>query len=245
MHPFTTLFLAALAASLTIRLYLAYRHIAYVRAHRGRVPETFSTEVALEAHQKAADYTCAKTRFGILGTLIDAVVLLLLTLGGGLALADRIVSGWLDPGIAHGVALIALVALTAALIDLPLSYYRTFAIEARFGFNKMTPKLFLLDLVKSLAVAAALGLPLAALILWLMERAGEYWWLWAWGVWVAFNVLILAIYPSVIAPLFNRFTPVEDQALKTRVEALLKRCGFHARGFFVMDGSRRSTHGNA
>ena len=245
MHPFTTLFLAALAASLTIRIYLAYRHIAYVRSHRSRVPDTFSAEVGLEAHQKAADYTCAKTRFGVFGTLIDAAVLLLFTLAGGLALGDRIVSGWLEPGIGHGVALVALVALTATLIDLPLGYYRTFAIEARFGFNKMTLKLFLLDLVKSLAVATALGLPLVALILWLMDRAGEYWWLWAWGVWVAFNVLVLAIYPSVIAPLFNRFTPVEDQALKARIEALLRRCGFHARGFFVMDGSRRSTHGNA
>ena len=245
MHPFTTLFLAALAVSSTIRIYLAYRHIAYVRSHRERVPEIFSTEVGLQSHQKAADYTCAKTRFGISGTVIDAAVLLLFTLGGGLTLADRVVSGWLDPGIWHGVALVALVALTAALIDLPLSYYRTFAIEARFGFNKMTPKLFLLDLIKSLAVGAAFGLPLIALILWLMDRAGDYWWLYAWGVWVAFNVLVLAIYPTVIAPLFNRFTPVEDQALKTRIEALLERCGFHARGFFVMDGSRRSTHGNA
>lgn len=245
MHPFTTLFLAALTLSLTIRIYLAYRHIEYVRAHRDRVPRSFSTEVELAAHQKAADYTCAKTRFGMLGTMIDAAVLLLFTLGGGLAAVDSIVSAFIDAGIGHGVALVALVALVAAAIDLPLSYHRTFSIEARFGFNKMTPKLFAIDLLKSTAVAAALGLPLLALILWLMERAGDYWWLYAWGVWVAFNVLVLAIYPTVIAPLFNRFTPIEDHALKTRIEALLKRCGFHARGFFVMDGSTRSTHGNA
>ena len=245
MHPFTTLFLAALAISVAIRLYLAHRHIAHVRAHRERVPDNFSSEVELPAHQKAADYTVEKTRFGVVGTIVDAVVLLLLTLGGGLALADRIVTGSLDPGIAHGVALIALVAVTITVIDLPLAYYRTFHIEARFGFNKMTLKLFLLDLAKSLVVAAALGLPLIALILWLMDGAGEYWWLYAWGVWVSFNVLVLAIYPTIIAPLFNRFTPVEDRALKARIEALLERCGFHARGFFVMDGSLRSTHGNA
>lgn len=245
MHPFTTLFLAALAVATTIRIYLAYRHVAYVRKHRERVPASFSAEVALAAHQKAADYTVAKTRLGAFGTIVDAVVLLAFTLGGGLALADRVVSRMIDDGIAHGVALVALVALIAALIDLPLSYYRTFAIEARFGFNTMTPKLFMLDIVKSMAVAAALGLPLLALILWLVEQAGDYWWLYAWGVWVAFNVLVLAIYPTVIAPLFNRFTPVEDDALKRRIEALLERCGFHARGFFVMDGSRRSTHGNA
>ena len=245
MHPFTTLFLAALALSLAIRIYLACRHIAHVRAHRNRVPESFSTEIELAAHQKAADYTCAKTHFGIFGTVIDAAVLLLFTLGGGLALADDLVSGFIGPGIGHGVALVALVAVAAAAIDLPLSYHRTFSIEARFGFNKMTPKLFVVDLLKSMAVAAALGLPLLALILWLMDRAGDYWWLYAWGVWVGFNVLVLAIYPTVIAPLFNRFTPIEDAALKTRIEALLERCGFHARGFFVMDGSARSTHGNA
>ena len=245
MHPFTTLFLAALAISVTIRIYLAYRHVAHVRSHRQRVPVSFSGEVDLEGHQKAADYTCAKTRFGMLGTIIDAIVLLLLTLGGGLVLADDIVSGLIGAGIVHGVALVALVALAAAIIDVPLSYYRTFFIEARFGFNKTTPKVFLLDLIKSLAVSAVLGLPLLALILWLMARTGDYWWFYAWSVWVVFNVLVLAIYPTVIAPLFNRFTPVEDHALKSRIEALLERCGFHARGFFVMDGSRRSTHGNA
>jgi STE24 endopeptidase len=245
MHPFTTTFLLALVLSTTLRIYLAHRQVTHIQAHRARVPESFRADVALEAHQKAADYTCAKTRFGVFATVLDAGILLLFTLGGGLAVADAAVASVLDPGIGRGVALVALVAVVAAVIDLPLSYYRTFSIEANFGFNTMTPQLFLLDLAKSACVAAILGLPLLALILWLMEQAGNLWWLYAWGVWAAFNVLVFAIYPSLIAPLFNRFSPVEDDTLKARIEALLERCGFRAQGFFVMDGSRRSTHGNA
>jgi STE24 endopeptidase len=209
------------------------------------VPASFAGEVSLDVHQKAADYTCAKTQFAALNTLLDSAVLLVFTLGGGLNLAERVVAGVFDPGIARGVALIALVAAAAALIDLPFSLYRTFRIEARFGFNKMTLKLFLLDMAKGVAVSAVLGLPLLAFILWLMAEAGERWWLYAWAVWSLFNLLVLAIYPTLIAPLFNKFSPMQDETLKGRIEQLLARCGFRAQGLFVMDGSRRTSHGNA
>ncbi len=245
MHPFTTLFLAALALSTALKLYLAWRHAAYVRGHRTQVPEGFAAQISLDAHQKAADYTCVKTRFGAFATVIDVLVLLLFTLGGGLSAAEQAVASLLGPGIARGVALVALIAIVAALIELPLSLYRTFRIEAHFGFNTMTLKLFVIDVLKSALVSMLLGLPLLALILWLMEQAGSRWWLWAWAVWVIFNLAIFAIYPSVIAPLFNRFLPLQDDALKARIEALAERCGFRVQGLFVMDGSRRSTHGNA
>jgi STE24 endopeptidase len=245
MHAFTAVFLAALMLATGTRLYLAYRHVRHVRAHRAAVPASFAEEVSLDVHQKAADYTCAKTQFGTLNTLLDSAVLLVFTLGGGLNLAERVVAAVFDPGIARGVALIALVAVAAALIDLPLSLYRTFRIEARFGFNKMTLKLFLLDMAKGAALSAVLGLPLLAFILWLMDEAGERWWLYAWAVWSLFNLLVLAIYPTLIAPLFNKFSPMQDETLKGRIEQLLARCGFRAQGLFVMDGSRRTSHGNA
>jgi STE24 endopeptidase len=245
MHPLTALFLAALLLATAVRLYLAYRHVRYVRAHRDRVPSAFASAIPLEAHRKAADYTAVKTRFGMLGTVVDAVVLLALTFGGGLNLAQRAVSGVFAPGIVQGVALIALVAIALSAIELPFSLYRTFHIEERFGFNKMTLKLFLVDLVKGALVAALLGLPLLALILWLMNVASSLWWLYAWFAWSAFNLLVLAIYPTFIAPFFNRFSPMQDEALRGRIERLLARCGFRAQGLFVMDGSRRSSHGNA
>jgi STE24 endopeptidase len=245
MHPFTALFLSALLLSTVVRLYLAYRHVRYVCAHRERVPSAFAGAIPLEAHRKAADYTAVKTRFGMFGTVMEALVLAALTLGGGLNLADRVVSSVFAPGIVQGVALIALVAGALSLIELPLSLYRTFHIEERFGFNKMTLKLFVIDLAKGALVAALLGLPLVALILWLMDVSGSRWWLYAWAAWSVFNLLVLAIYPSFIAPLFNRFSPMQDEALKARIERLLARCGFRAQGLFVMDGSRRSSHGNA
>lgn len=245
MHPFTALFLVALLLATALRLYLAARHVAYVRAHRSQVPAAFAEVISLEAHQKAADYTVAKTQFGMIATVVEALVLLALTFGGGLDLADRIASALFEPGIARGVALIALVAIALAVIDIPLAFYRTFRIEERFGFNKMTLKLFVLDLAKGALLAALLGLPLLALILWLMDEAGSRWWLYAWAAWSAFNLLVLAIYPTFIAPLFNRFSPMQDEALAARIEKLLARCGFRAQGLFVMDGSRRSSHGNA
>jgi len=245
MHWFTAVFLLALTLATGIKLYLAWRHASYVSAHRGHVPASFAAEIALDSHQKAADYTVVKTRFGAIGTLLDTVIVLALTLGGGVELAQRIAASAFEPGIVQGVALIALVGIATGIIDLPVSIYRTFRIEARFGFNTMTWKLFLADLAKTIAISAALGLPLIALILWLMLEAGERWWLYAWAVWMAFNLLVLAIYPTLIAPLFNRFAPMQDETLKDRIERLLARCGFKAQGLFVMDGSRRSTHGNA
>jgi STE24 endopeptidase len=245
MHPFTALFAAALIVATALRLYLAYRHVRYVCAHRHRVPPAFAAAIPLEAHQKAADYTAAKTRFGMTAVAFDVAVLLLLTFGGGLDLAQQAVAGLFEPGIVRGVALIALVALVLGAIDVPFNLYRTFRIEAHFGFNKMTLGLYLLDLAKGVVIAALLGFPLLALVLWLMQEAGSYWWLYAWGAWTLFNLLVLAIYPTFIAPLFNRFSPLADEALKQRIEALLARCGFRSQGLFVMDGSRRSTHGNA
>jgi len=245
MHTFTAVFLAALALAVGTRLYLAHRQISHVNRHRSEVPAAFAGQITLEAHQKAADYTSAKTRLGAVHSLVDAAVVLALTLGGGLNLADRIASAWFEPGILRGVAFIGLIALTTAIVELPLSLYRTFRIEARFGFNKMTLTLYLLDLAKAAALSVLLGAPLLALILWLMQAAGELWWLYAWLAWSAFNVLILAVYPTFIAPLFNRFSPLQDEALKGRVERLLARCGFRSQGLFVMDGSRRSSHGNA
>jgi STE24 endopeptidase len=245
MHPFTALFLAALGAATALRLYLAYRHVSFVCSHRAQVPPAFAGAIPLEAHQKAADYTAVKTRFGMVGTLVDALVLLGLTFGGGLNAAAEAASTLFGPGVARGVALIAMVVVALSVIELPFNFYRTFRIEARFGFNKMTLKLFVLDLVKGAVLAALLGLPLLALILWLMQEAGGLWWLYAWAAWSAFNLLMLAIYPTFIAPLFNRFSPMQDEALKARIERLLSRCGFRSQGFFVMDGSRRSSHGNA
>jgi STE24 endopeptidase len=245
MHPFTALFLAALLLATAVRLYLSYRHVRHVCAHRNGVPPAFAAAIPLEAHQKAADYTAVKTRFGMLGTLVEVVVLLALTFGGGLNVAQHAVSALFAPGIVQGVALIGLVAIAMSLIEIPLSLYRTFRIEARFGFNKMTLKLFLIDLAKGALLAAVLGAPLLALILWLMQAAGELWWLYAWAAWSVFNLLVLAIYPTFIAPLFNRFSPMQDEALKARIERLLVRCGFRSQGLFVMDGSRRSSHGNA
>jgi STE24 endopeptidase len=217
-----------------------------VSAHRDAVPAQFEAHVELVAHRKAADYTVAKTRLAALETLVAAALVLALTLGGGL---EALARGWAvlleAGGYAHGVALICSVAVIIAALDLPFDLYRTFVIEARFGFNRMTPPLFLADLAKQAALAALLGIPLLVCVLWLMEIMSGHWWLYVWGTWVAFNVLVLALYPTLIAPLFNKFTPLEDPALRERIESLLAKCGFRAQGLFVMDGSKRSSHGNA
>ncbi|HTS20278.1 MAG TPA: M48 family metallopeptidase [Casimicrobiaceae bacterium] len=242
---FTGVFVAALAFSLGIQLWLARRQIRYVLAHRGAVPPHFADRLPLAAHQKAADYTAARTRLSAIDLVVDAAVLLALTLGGGLALIAGWIaaSGW--PQLARDLMLIVAVALLAALASLPLAWYRTFVIEERFGFNRSTFRLWIADLAKGALVAAALGVPLVALVLWLMARAGALWWLYAWLAWVAFQVLVLALYPTVIAPLYNKFAPLADGGVKERVERLLARCGFRAKGLYVMDGSRRSAHGNA
>ncbi len=242
---FTFIFIAALALTTLARLWLARRHLAHIAAHRAAVPEAFHQKVPLTDHQKAADYTSAKTRFDMLGTLFDAALLLAFTLGGGIQfIADRC-NIWFSAPIAQGMATLVAVLVLSSLLEAPFSLYRTFVIEARFGFNKMTFKLYLLDALKGILIGAALGLPLLFGVLWLMGRMGEYWWLYVWLVWVTFSLLILFIYPSFIAPLFNKFAPMQDEVMKARIESLLKRCGFTAQGLFVMDGSKRSAHGNA
>jgi STE24 endopeptidase len=245
MSTFGVLFLAALALTTTTRLWLGSRQISHVRSHRDRVPDEFSSEISLAAHQKAADYAVAKTRFALIGVVMDACVVLALTFGGGLRLLDDMARGWAAGSVAHGLLLIALVIAVTSAIELPFSLYRVFVIEERFGFNKMTLKLFFLDMLKTAAVAAVFGLPLVGAVLWLMERMGEYWWIYAWVLWVIFNLFMLAVYPTWIAPLFNKFSPMEDPELRERVERLLARCGFKVKGLMVMDGSTRSTHGNA
>ena len=240
------LLLGALAAATATQLWLARRQIRHVRAHRDAVPRMFAKAISLDAHQKAADYTVAKTQLGMLEIVLGALALLALTLGG---LVDWLGAQWtrfFEPqSLAHGVALCASVAVLLAALELPFSIYRTFVIEARFGFNRMTPKLFILDLLKEAMLAAAFGIPLLLLVLWLMETMGELWWLYVWIAWIAFNMLMLLIFPTFIAPLFNRFTPLQDPGLAGRIEALLQRCGFRSSGLYVMDGSKRSSHGNA
>jgi STE24 endopeptidase len=246
MHPFTIAFLAALALATATRIWLASRHVRHVTANRGAVPAGFVGSVTLAAHQKAADYTVAKTRLHTVDALVSAVVLLALTFGGGLQWLFDLWARVLDQaGYAHGLALIVSVAAITGAIDLPLAVYRTFVIEARFGFNRMTPALFVADLAKSIALGLALGVPLALAVLWLMARMGSLWWLYVWLTWIAFNLVMLVAFPTLIAPLFNKFTPLADPGLKDRIERLLAKCGFRSKGLFVMDGSRRSSHGNA
>jgi len=244
MISFSLVFITALAATTTVKLWLAARHIAHVRRHRDSVPAGFAHDISLDAHQKAADYSIAKTRLEIADIAVEAVALLVLTFGGGLQWLDQLAARF-GSGLAHGLALIALIAAALTIIDLPLAWRRTFRVEQRFGFNKMTPRMFFGDMLKHVLLAAALGLPLAGVVLWLMDRMGDEWWIYAWLVWAGFNLLLLTAYPIWIAPLFNKFSPLEDLQLKRRVEQLLARCGFRVRGLMVMDGSRRSSHGNA
>jgi STE24 endopeptidase len=245
LNFFTVIFLALLIATVTIRLWLAHRHVRHVSAHRDRVPSGFTGAISLEAHQKAADYSCAKTRLARVHIVVEVLLLLAFTLFGGLALLDRVLRAQIENELLFGVALIASVIVISAIVDLPLSLYRTFKVEARFGFNKMTLALFFADLAKQALLAAIIGLPLIFGVLWLMEKMGEYWWLYAWAGWVAFSALMLALYPTLIAPLFNTFNPMAEGQLKERIEKLLIKCGFKSNGLFVMDGSRRSSHGNA
>jgi STE24 endopeptidase len=245
MTTFGIVFLAAVVITTMTRLWLEWRHLNHVAANRESVPAEFSERISLSAHQKAADYTCAKSRLRMASIGVDAGIVLVLTFGGGLQLLQNISAAWVHQSIAQGLALIALLVACLTAIETPFSYYRVFRIEERFGFNRMTRALFFLDLVKSGLIAALFGLPLAAIVLWLMERAGVYWWIHVWVIWVVFNVVVVMIYPTWIAPLFNRFSPMQDPEIKSRVERLLERCGFKVKGLLVMDGSRRSAHGNA
>jgi STE24 endopeptidase len=241
----TFIFVAALLSSTVLKLWLSSRQTRHVAQHRNKVPSAFAGTVSLIAHQKAADYTLAKTRFGLVELTWGTTILLGWTLLGGLSGLNHLLIGWLSGGLGQQLSLLAAFVIIGGLCDLPLSLYQTFVIEQRFGFNKMTTKLWLLDLFKASVIGAVIGLPIAALILWMMATAGERWWLWAWVVWMGFNLLLLLIYPTFIAPLFNKFAALEDETIKARVTALMQRCGFAAKGFFVMDGSKRSAHANA
>lgn len=242
---FTVIFMALIALNVALRVWLDARQMRHVKAHRDRVPSQFAGRIPVAAHQKAADYTIARTRLSIVDDMIGTLITLALTLGGGLAILFGIATSLSDHPIVRDLALLVGYALVTGIASLPLGLYRTFVLEARFGFNKMTWKLWLADLVKGMALGAVLGLPLAALVLWLMEFAGSLWWLYAWLAWSAFQLLMLWLFPTVIAPLFNKFTPLEDGPIKKRIENLLTRCGFQSKGLFVMDGSKRSSHGNA
>ncbi|EDZ97677.1 Ste24 endopeptidase [Burkholderia sp. H160] len=242
---FTVLFVVAVVAMVGTKLWLASRQIRFVVAHREQVPSQFASTIALTAHQRAADYTVVRTRLAMVEIVVGAAVLIWLTLLGGVQTLDLAISDWLGRGYVGQIALVAAVIAITSAIDLPFEYYRQFVIEQRFGFNRMSKRLFFLDRLKGVLLAIAFGLPLLFVVLWLMNRAGNLWWLWAWVVWIAFQMFGLLIFPTFIAPLFNKFEPLKDEALVTRIEALMKRCGFAAKGLFVMDGSRRSAHGNA
>ena len=242
---FSLVFALALLMGLGAKLWLASRQIRHVAAHRGQVPSAFVEAISLSAHQKAADYTVAKSRLGLLELAYGAALLLGWTLLGGLDFLNQWLLQWMEGGMAQQLALLISFAVIGGVLDLPFTLYQTFVIEERFGFNKMTWKLWLTDAAKGAVLGALIGLPIAWVVLWLMGAAGGLWWLWAWGLWMAFNLLLLVIYPTLIAPLFNKFEPLKDETLAVRVKALMQRCGFTAKGFFVMDGSRRSAHANA
>ena len=244
-ETFSVLFLVVLLTNVAVKLWLARRQLRHVAAHRGEVPAAFREQIGIAAHHKAADYTSTLTRFGMLGVLFDALLLLAFTLGGGIQWLHETTANAISNPLLQGAALIAAVLLLQSLLEMPFDLYRTFNIEARYGFNKMTLRLYCLDALKSLLLGVAIGLPLLLGVLWLMAQMGDTWWLYVWGVWVLFNLLLLYLYPTFIAPLFNTFEPLKDEAQKAQIEALLARCGFAASGLFVMDGSKRSAHGNA
>ncbi len=245
MHTFTTIFLSVLAASVLVRLWLTHRQIRHIRAHHDRVPEAFADRIPLKDHQRAADYSCSKLRTGRLMLFWETLWLLLWTLGGGIDMVDHWWRGVSDSALLTGIAVIFSVTLIASLLDLPFSLYHTFVIEERFGFNKTSFGTWLSDLLKTALLVVLLGAPLLAAILWLMNQAGANWWIYAWLLWMGFSLVMIWAYPAFIAPLFNKFSQLQDEGLRERIENLLARCGFHSQGVFVVDGSRRSSHGNA
>jgi len=249
---YSALFVAAVLASFALRLWLASRQARHVSRHRDSVPTAFSDTVSPQAHRKAADYTLTQVRFGMVGGAFGVAVLLGWTLLGGLDALNVAVRDLVQPrfgNLAYQLALLTAFALVGAVLELPFGWYETFRIEQRFGFNRMSLRLWLADLGKGALLSALIGLPLAALVLWIMGASGpawwQAWWFWAWVAWVGFNLVLLVLYPTVIAPLFNKFEPLTDQTVSERVRALMQRCGFAAKGLFVMDGSRRSAHANA
>ncbi len=245
MNSFTIIFLIALVISYSVQFWLARRQSSYVASHRAAVPEAFKDRVSLEAHQKAADYTIEKGRLGIIDGVIGILVLLLLTVGGGINTAFEFWSGHISSSIWLGIAALATVFMFMAIVDIPTSWYQTFVIEEKYGFNKSTVNQFVKDHLMQLGLGAVIGLPILALILWVMDSVGSFWWFWAWLILITFSLLMSWLFPTVIAPLFNKFTPMEEGSLKARIQGLLARCGFNSQGIFIMDGSKRSGHGNA
>jgi STE24 endopeptidase len=242
---FSLLFVTFFLLTLVLRFWLAARHIRHIASNRAAVPADFAANVPLPAHQKAADYTIAKTRFGIAALLFNGVLLVGFTLLGGLQALSTAVLHLVGPGMLHQIGLVVAFAVVSGVLDLPFEWYRQFVLEQRFGFNKMTVGLWIADMAKGVLVGAAIGLPLLWVVLTLMARTGSLWWLWAWVVWSGFQLLMMVLYPTVIAPLFNKFTPLSDDGLRARIEGLMARVGFASKGLFVMDGSKRSAHGNA
>ena len=242
------LFAVVLLSSLLVKFWLATRQMRHVASHRDAVPSSFASTITLAAHQRAADYTLAKGRLGLLSMAFGAAVLLGWTLLGGIDTVNVAIRDVVQPrfgSMAYQIALVVCFAVIGSLIELPFELYGTFRVEQRFGFNRMTWKMYAADTLKSALVGALVGLPIVALMLWIMGATGGLWWLWAWGAWVAFNLLVLVLYPTFVAPLFNKFEPLSDESLKARVQALMSNCGFKAKGLFVMDGSKRSSHANA
>jgi len=245
MHALTPVFVVALTLTLVLRAWLAVRQLRHVRLHQDRVPEPFATDISLPVHRKAADYTAAKVKLSLFSMVLDFILVLVWTLGGGLATLDDAWRGGHLGALNTGVLVIGSFALLNALIGLPLSLYSTFGIEAEFGFNRTTARTYVLDILKTLLLSILLGVPLLYAALALMSGAGDLWWLYVWALWFGFSLVMTWAYPRFIAPLFNKFSPLADESLKTRIESLLTRCGFASRGVFVMDGSTRSAHGNA
>jgi STE24 endopeptidase len=245
MHTFTSIFLSFVAASVLVRLWLTQRQIRHIRAHDAQVPAAFADRISLPDHQRAANYSCSKLHVGRVMLAWETLWLLLWTIGGGLNLIDQWWAGFSNSPLLTGIAVVFSVTLISSLLDLPFSLYHTFVIEERFGFNKTTLATWAVDLLKTALLVVLLGVPLVAAILWLMNQAGTYWWIYAWLLWMGFSLIMIWAYPAFIAPLFNKFSQLQDVDLKARIEALLSRCGFQSRGVFVVDGSRRSAHGNA
>ncbi|PTD95259.1 M48 family metallopeptidase [Pseudothauera lacus] len=243
---FAALFVCVLLAGSALRAVLMLRQMRHVAAHRESVPAAFAATIGLASHRKAADYTAARMRIGLVELAVSVLFVLALTLGGGLqAVSGLWLAAFAHDSLAHGIAMLATLAVLSWLVDLPFALLRTFGIEKRFGFNRMTPRLYAADTAREALLGVLIGLPVLAAVLWLMGAMGELWWLWVWAFWLGVNLLALLIWPTFIAPLFNTFTPLADDSLRSRVNALLERCGFRARGLFVMDGSKRSAHGNA
>jgi len=242
---FSYVFVIALSGAIVLQWWLNQRQLRHIARYRAAVPAEFADKITLAAHQKAADYTTDKVRLSQLELFYSSAILLLWTLGGGLNWLDTHWAHWLSNPLWQGVAFVVSMMIIGSLLDLPFSLYRTFVIEVRYGFNRTTPGLFVTDLIKGMLLTLAIGIPLLWIVLWLMQSAGNLWWVYVWAVWMSFSLLMLFVYPTWIAPLFNKFAPLEDAALRERIEKLLGRCGFTSKGIFVMDGSRRSSHGNA